>query len=441
MRLTLLLGLIIASSSVHATIRSYFNGRSAQSYVDPYRGVTRQGDDLEAVILAELSLARKTVFIAVQEIRLPRIAQLLVAKYKAGVDVRIVLENNYNHNILAQANTPEEGETDTHDATRFRDLVKLIDVNGDGQVTRAEMSERDAIFILQQAKIPLIDDTEDGSSGSGLMHHKFVVIDGKRVIISSANFTPSCIHGDVGVPASRGNANGIMVVESAPMAKIFNEEFSFLWEGKFGMNKPFRGARTVTVGGKKFTVQFSPSSRGVAWDMSSNGLISKTLSSAKKSIEAALFVFSEQKLADAMKVASTKASVSVLVEPKFAFRSYSELLDLLGVTLANDDCVVEAGNAPWRPNSAQGGQPILPGGDVLHHKFAVVDSRKVIFGSHNWSDAANVTNDEFLVVVDDSATASDFSAEFTRISGRARWGLPERVRREIETMSQRCTSL
>ena len=441
MRLTLLLGLIIASSSVHATIRSYFNGRSTQSYVDPYRAITRQGDDLEAVILAELGLAKKTIFIAVQEIRLPRIAQLLVEKYKAGVDVRVVLENNYNHNILAQSNTPEEGETDTHDATRFRDLVKLIDINGDGQITRAEMAERDAIFILQQAKIPLIDDTEDGSSGSGLMHHKFVVIDGKRVIISSANFTPSCIHGDVGVPASRGNANGLMVVESVPMAKIFSEEFSFLWEGKFGMNKPFRGARTVTVGGKKLTVQFSPSSRGVVWDMTSNGLISKTLSSAKKSIEAALFVFSEQKLADAMRIASTKASVSVLVEPKFAFRSYSELLDLLGVTLPNTDCVVEPGNAPWRPNTAKAGQPSLAAGDILHHKFAIIDSRKVIFGSHNWSDAANITNDEFLVVVDDNATALDFSGEFARLSGRARWGLPERVRQEIETMSQRCTSL
>lgn len=441
MRLTLLLSLIIASTSVHATIRSYFNGRSSQSYADPYRSTMRPGDNLEAVILAEIGKANKSIFLAVQELRLPGIAKLLVEKYKAGLDVRIVLENDYNHNVLAQPNLPEGEEPETHDSTRYRDLVLLVDANRDGKITRAEMLEGDAVFILQQAKIPLIDDTEDGTNGSGLMHHKFIVIDGKRMVLTSANFTPSDVHGDVGVPASRGNSNGLMVIDSVPLAKIFTEEFTLMWEAKFGLSKPFRGARTVTVGGKKITVQFSPSSASVAWDVTTNGLIYKTLVTAKSSIEAALFVFSEQKLADAMKIASKKATVAVMVEPKFAFRAYSEVLDLLGVTLANPDCVVETGNAPWRPAATRAGQPTLAGGDVLHHKFGVVDARKVIFGSHNWSDSANLTNDEYLVVVDDTTVAADFGAEFARLATRARWGLPERVRTEIAHSTERCSPL
>jgi phosphatidylserine/phosphatidylglycerophosphate/cardiolipin synthase-like enzyme len=320
--------------------------------------------------------------------------------------------------------------------------VRMVDINGDGKVSRQEMSERDAVFILQQAKVPLIDDTEDGTAGSGLMHHKFVIVDGKSVVISSANFTPSCVHGDVGVAQSRGNANALMVVKSAPLAKIFNEEFQLLWSGKFGGFKPFRGARTVTVAGKKLTVQFSPSSRTVAWDVTTNGLIAKTLKMAKTSIKAALFVFSDQQLVNAMQAPVTKgAELEVLVESKFAFRSYSEVLDLLGVSMPDVNCNIEPGNAPWRPAINTAGQSSMTPGDVLHHKFGVVDNRKVIFGSHNWSDAANLTNDEFLVVVDDTLIASEFAQEFERVRSHSRYGLPAHVRATISQQNQSCKPL
>lgn len=442
MRLTLALSLILIPVGALASVQTYFNHRAAVSYQDPFRGVVREGDDLEAVIIQEIDKAKASIFVAVQEIRLPAIAKKLAEKHKAGVDVRVVLENSYNHNVMAQPSLPQQGEPETHESTRYRDLVKLVDMNGDGKVSRQEMSERDAVFILQQAKVPLIDDTEDGTAGSGLMHHKFVIVDGKSVVISSANFTPSCIHGDVGVAQSRGNANALMVVKSAPLAKIFNEEFQLLWDAKFGGFKPFRGARTVTVAGKKITVQFSPSSRTVAWDVTTNGLIAKTLKTAKTSIKAALFVFSDQQLVNSMQGPVTKgAELEVLVESKFAFRSYSEVLDLLGVSVPDVNCNIEPGNAPWRPAIKTAGQSSMTPGDVLHHKFGVVDNRKVIFGSHNWSDAANLTNDEFLVVVDDTLIASEFAQEFERVRSHSRYGLPAHVRGNISQQNQSCKPL
>jgi phosphatidylserine/phosphatidylglycerophosphate/cardiolipin synthase-like enzyme len=270
------------------------------------------------------------------------------------------------------------------------------------------------------------------------MHHKFVVIDGKTVILSSANFTPSCIHGDVGVAGSRGNDNALMVVESPAFARIFNEEFMLMNTARFGINKPFRGARSVNVAGKKLTVQFSPTSRRVDWSQSTNGLIAQTLSSARSSVHAALFVFSEQGIADSLRQVKDRADIRVLVERKFAFRFFSEVLDLLGVELPDFRCTIPPFNAPWtRPIQHAGTVKNLPG-DVLHHKFAVVDQQKVIFGSHNWSEAANSSNDEFLVVVEDQQTAHDFVREYRRVEQRSEYGLPHRIKEDIRRLNEYC---
>ena len=69
--------------------------------------------------------------------------------------------------------------------------------------------------------MPLLDDTADGSAGSGLMHHKFVVIDRQRVLTGSANFTSSGLHGDAGQTSSRGNVNHLLQLNSPELAQLF----------------------------------------------------------------------------------------------------------------------------------------------------------------------------------------------------------------------------
>ncbi|MEO1340339.1 MAG: phospholipase D-like domain-containing protein [Cyanobacteria bacterium J06635_13] len=53
----------------------------------------------------------------------------------------------------------------------------------------SEIAQRDALTMLRKAGVEIIDDTADGSKGSGLMHHKFMVVDRQTVILGSANFT------------------------------------------------------------------------------------------------------------------------------------------------------------------------------------------------------------------------------------------------------------
>jgi phosphatidylserine/phosphatidylglycerophosphate/cardiolipin synthase-like enzyme len=75
------------------------------------------------------------------------------------------------------------------------------------------------------------------------------------------------------------------------------------------------------------------------------------------------------------------------------------VLDLLGVALPDRNCKLESKNQPFKKGLNGVGTPRLARGDKLHHKFAVIDNKKVITGSFNWSPSAAHTNDETLLVI------------------------------------------
>jgi phosphatidylserine/phosphatidylglycerophosphate/cardiolipin synthase-like enzyme len=116
------------------------------------------------------------------------------------------------------------------------------------------------------------------------MHHKFIVIDGKTVIVTSANFTTSDIHGDFKSAACRGNPNNLLKLESPKLAKLFAQEFSIMWgdgpggkpDSKFGVKKPMRPIARVRVGSATVAVQFSPATSKTPWLQTPNGLIDRT---------------------------------------------------------------------------------------------------------------------------------------------------------------------
>ena len=414
-------------------VEAYFNYNARSSYTEPYRSITRQGDNLEAVLLREIKSAKKSVFVAVQEFRLPSLAQALVDLKKKGVDVRVVLEKDYNFDVLHQRPGSEESEGSDH-----RELRAFVDVNRDGKIDVSELETRDAVYMLNKGKVPLIDDSFGVSKGSALMHHKLVVVDGKKTVVTTANFTMSCIHGDINSPASRGNPNSLIVADSTQMAALFTEEFLLMWGTKFGLNKTFRPAKTVTVGGVKITVQFSPTSKTAPFEQSTNGLIANYISKATRSFKAALFVFSEQKLADVLETRhDAGVSVGVLIESRFAYRDYSELLDMLGLEMLGVNCKPEPGNRPWKNPIREGGMAVL-GGDKLHHKYAVIDSKYTLVGSHNWSDSANNANDETMLVIESTSISDSYTQEYNRLLATAVLGITTKAESDIQKRKDNC---
>jgi competence ComEA-like helix-hairpin-helix protein len=419
-------------------IQVYTNHNPANRFKDFYLGRDRPGDDLEAVILEAINGATASIDVAVQELRLPRIARALRDKQKAGIAIRVVIENTYGQ---AQGALSEAEVEKLADRERDRTIEgrRLIDQNNDGQLSPTETSENDALIVIQEAGIKLINDTEDGSKGSNLMHHKFVIIDQRTVIMTSANFTISDMVGDFGAEASTGNANTLLKIQSPELASAFVEEFNILWgdgagglpNSQFGTKKPHRNAKTFTIDNHQVDLQFSPSTKNIPWESSTNGLISRTLQSAQQSIDMALFVFSDQKLVNSLEPLHNKnVKIRALVDSGFIYRPYSEALDMLGITLT-PDCKREADNRPWRKPAELIGTPKMPPGDLLHHKFGVIDGNTVIVGSHNWTEAANHGNDEVLLVIHSPIVAAHYQREFDRLTQNAFFGIPPALAKKV----------
>ncbi|MEA5602902.1 DUF655 domain-containing protein [Nostoc sp. UHCC 0252] len=429
-------------------VQVYFNHSESSEYKEAYRQQTRLGDDLEKQIVNTITQAKSTVDVAVQELRLPKVAEALVDRQKAGVKVRIILENTYSR-PWSTLTSAEVGKLDKREQERYNEFRQFIDINQDNQLSPAEINQKDALIILQNAQIPWIDDRADGSVGSSLMHHKFVIVDNRIVIITSANFTLSDTYGDFTNSNTLGNANNLLQIDSPELASLFTEEFNIMWgdgpggkpDSKFGLQKPMRSPKQITLNQSTITVQFSPTSPTQSWSNSSNGLIGKTLDSATKSTDLALFVFSDQRLANILENRHQQSvQIRALIEPQFAYRPYSEALDMMGIALSNK-CKYEVDNHPWQNPITTVGVPVLPKGDLLHHKFGVIDSQKVIAGSHNWSDAANYGNDETLVVIESPLVAAHYVREFARLYSKVKPGLPPAIQEKIKLERTQCPQI
>ncbi len=146
----------------------------------------------------------------------------------------------------------------------------------------------------------------------------------------------------------------------------------------------------------------------------------------------ALFIFSAQGLVNKLlDQVQSGMKIRLIADPGFASRSYSEVLDLLSVALPDHRCKLEVGNKPFEVPLKGVGTPRLASGDKLHHKFAVIDNRKVITGSFNWSPSAAHTNDETLLVIHSPQLAKHFTREMDRLWRGAELGVTARMRRKL----------
>lgn len=118
------------------------------------------------------------------------------------------------------------------------------------------------------------------------------------------------------------------------------------------------------------------------------------LRSANSSIEAELYQFSHTPLADELIAAKNRGvAVRIILEPRLESNDQLETMNYL------------------RENGVEARWATLKFGRT-HSKFAVVDGKKVLVGSTNWSWNAMFKNRESSVIIESTEIANDFSQIF-----------------------------
>ncbi len=448
-------GWVLGAHVLHATaaeasttFSTYFNHRPEASFVEPHRGMQRAGDNFEQVIVQRIAAARTRIDVAVMGITLPHIAQALAQAARRGVQVRVVMDNSFRRNWAAL--TPDEvASLSDADKEVWAEVDSLVDVDGDGEASDAELAANDVATILARAGIPVIDDTEDGSKGSGLMHHKFAVFDGEVVLTGSANWTHSGFFGDIGRPASRGNAENLVEVRYAEVAKAYAQEFALLWgdgpgglrNSRFGIAKGARAALGISTPEGLVQLQFGPFSASKPLASTTIGLIDAVLKTAVSRIDLGAFVLTDATLTDTMgQLAAKGVTVRGMFDQGYVDNDFSATLDMWGVRLLDEGCALKPQLRPWAVTPMAIGYPVLPEGDKLHHKVAVVDDRTVIAGSMNWSAEALHSNDENVLIVHSPTVAAAFRQELDRLHASAVYGPSPALRARAIQDAHRCAN-
>jgi hypothetical protein len=131
--------------------------------------------DCEKLLIQQIDRAEKDVIVAIYNITRRNITGALVRAVQRGVNVRLKYE--------AKSHSDSEKMTDTIDFLEGKGIV----------CTSIKMADKE-----------------------GIMHDKFTVIDRKRVLTGSFNYTSS---------ASTVNYENLVLIESAAVAKRYIEEF------------------------------------------------------------------------------------------------------------------------------------------------------------------------------------------------------------------------
>lgn len=263
----------------------------------------------------------------------------------------------------------------------------LIDLEDRGVRVRVVTDEDNGdLFAIRRLRRNGISVVED--KRSGLMHNKFIIIDGRYVWTGSLNFTSNGVH---------CNNNNLVRIDSPRLAANYLAEMDEMYEERaFGPTSPQNTPNSqLTLAGTRVENYFSPE-RELA------PLIARAVAAAEEEILFMAFSFTNNRIGEAM-IGRAEGGVAVrgVFETTGADTIYS-----------------------FYPLMSTAGLPNLEvrtdgNGRIMHHKVIIIDRETVIFGSYNFSDSANERNDENTLIVHNPTFAGYFVEEFEAVWAEA----------------------
>ena len=253
-------------------------------------------------------------------------------------------------------------------------------------VTDSDNAELSSINRLRRNGVSVVEDKR-----SGLMHNKFVVIDGRILWLGSMNFTSNGIY---------CNNNNIVRINSPRLAANYTAEMDEMYvERLFGPDSLQNTANeTVSIGGIEVENYHGP-------EKEISLIISRRVARAESEILFMAFSFTDEQIGESL---LGRADAGVIVRGVFervgSDTPFSYYAPLEQARLSNVAVLTD-------------GNP-----QVMHHKVFIIDRSTVIFGSFNFSDSANRRNDENILIVHDPEFASFFLEEFETVWAEAQVG-------------------
>lgn len=350
----------------HILFADSFENNRIEVYISTKENLTQKKYVLEEEIVRFIDEAQKSLDIAVQELRSGKInttsnpiKESILRAAGRGVQVRIIVEASY------------------------------LKPNSDNLNTFAEFLNTENISI-------------SADQNPYIFHNKFIVrdkdTDTAALLTGSTNFT------DTG---TRRNYNHILVLhfkgDRKPYFEIldrYQEEFDELLSGTFGNKEPTQEIKTYQIGNTRLTVLFSP-------DNDPDDFLLKTILKADETLDVMMFTFGSNSPLLSGVINRFNAVKYVghtpTNEPKVKVR----------IAMEKEQCKYWSAH----PTLKKLGIPVKVENTSakLHHKVGIIDNKRIILGSYNWTLSANEENDENVIVVNNSDMANLFTQAFDEL--------------------------
>jgi len=244
---------------------------------------------------------------------------------------------------------------------------------------------------LYAAKVPVHDDGKRG----GIMHNKFAIVNGQQVWTGSWNMSI----GDLAY------WNHAILMSSAPLAARFTAYFEYLYKQfapAFAPGNHVLKATPALPTDHRIDYQGVPMEVYFPKTDKATTRLAQILSGAKQSIRFLAFQFTLGPIASAV-LERAKAGVDVrgVFENNGACAGVYPQLAALGRVRVSR----------WAMGRIQGLR------NFLHHKVFIIDGATVVTGSFNFSNSADTSNDENLVIIADRGLAATFQKAYDLVEG------------------------
>lgn len=268
------------------------------------------------------------------------------------------LINAQNRGVKVRWVTDFDSESDNYYPNTLLLMKKLKNYNTDNPYNNYSISKRDK---------------------NAIMHNKFFIFDNRKVWTGSANVTDTDF--------SNFNANYAALINSEEIAKIYDNEFEQMYNGKFHNEKTKRNKDIINLNkNTRITALFSPEDKIIT------SQILPLIDSSKQYIYMPIFYLTHKELANHLITAHKRGvDVKIITDATNAHGKYSihKILRAAGIKVKTEN---KAGK--------------------MHMKSIIIDDKYSVIGSMNFTKSGETHNDENVLIIENSELTKYIKSTF-----------------------------